>query len=89
MYFTVSQTQYLVVALLGGVVFLVAVAVGFWAWRLTVTRVRDEGQPLEFNDGLREGNRPVPLFVALLAAVIVLWGILYVLAVAGGGLHVQ
>jgi len=92
MYFSLAQSQYLVVALLGGALFLVAVAVAWWGFHLTLRRAREEHQVpsgAEYNDGLREGNRPVPLIILLLAAVILVWGILYVVAVAQGGLNVQ
>lgn len=91
MYFTLSQVQYLALALLGGLLLVLVLVVGYWSFRLSLSR-RDPEQPTEvqeFPDGLSEGNRPMPLFLTLLIVAILVWGVGYVIAVAVGGLHVQ
>jgi ABC-type Fe3+ transport system permease subunit len=92
MYFTLSQKQYLILAVFGGLILLQVLVIGYWSFRLTLSRRRRDQsaeQYREFPDGLREGNRPMPLFVVLLIAVVLVWGVGYVIAVALGGLHVQ
>lgn len=93
MYFTLSQTQYLMVALLGGGLLLLVLGLGYFATVLHFGRSEkdDEGEAEghEFNDGLVEGNRPIPLVIYILAVVIFLWSIYYVIAVAKGVINVQ
>jgi hypothetical protein len=93
MYFSISQTQYLIIALFGGLLVVLILAVGFFSFRLSIFGTRreeeEEEKGHEFPDGLREGHNHVPLFIIFLTAGILLWGILYVLAITRGWIHVQ
>jgi len=91
-YFYLSQTQYLLLGLLGGVLFLLVLILGYFASRFGTKRI-DPDEPAEvtheFSDGLLEGNRPVPIILILLAVIIVLWMAGYVIAISQEWLHVQ
>lgn len=96
MYFTLSQHQYLILTVFGGLLFIQVLVLGYWSYRLSLARRdRHEGETdeteeeREFPDRLREGSRPVPLFIVLLTGAVLIWGVLYVIAVAVGGLNVQ
>ncbi|MBM4047575.1 MAG: hypothetical protein FJ279_20915 [Planctomycetes bacterium] len=88
MYFTLSQIQYLALALLGGLLLVLVLVVGYWSFRLSLSRRDPEepGEVQEFPDGLSEGHRPMPLFITLLIVAILVWGVAYVIAVAVGEL---
>lgn len=90
-YFSLSQFQYLVLAVFGGVLLFLVLAIAYWSYRLGLARHDTDAAKAaaEFNDGLQEGHHPVPLFHIILTAVVLLWGILYVLAVMRGWLDVQ
>jgi len=99
MYFTLTQIQFLVLAVLGGLLLVILVALAYWAWRLSLrkdTETDEEtGKPeaaddsTEFPDGLREGRKPVPLIVTIVFTAILIWAVAYIIAVALGGIHVQ
>ena len=99
MYFTLSQTQYLILSIFGGLLLVAILIIAFWSFRLSLARRRAAGKAesytgadedvLDFSDGIRESKRPMPLFVILLVAAILIWGVAYVLAVALGVLNVQ
>ena len=93
MYFTLSQTQYLVLSLFGGLLVVAIIAVAFFSNRLSLFGSRDEQsdgeEDVKFPDGLREGHGHVPLFIILLTAGILLWGIAYVFAITKGWINVQ
>jgi hypothetical protein len=92
MYFTLSQRQSLVLIVFGGLVLVEILIVAYWSFRLHLARRdRDEtrADTEDFPDGLQQGNQPIPLFLILTIAVLLVWGIGYVVAVALGGLHVQ
>jgi hypothetical protein len=92
MYFTLSQTQYMILAVLGGVLLVIVLVVGYWSFRLSLSRKR-EGDKIadieSFPDGLKEGRQPLPLFITLLILAILIWGVAYVVAVSIGVLNVQ
>ncbi len=95
MYFTLSQIQYLILAVFGGLIMLLIMAVAYWSFKVGLmprseTKPEEENETAhEFNDGLAEGNRPVPLFIILVFLAVLLWGVMYVIAVIGGWIHVQ
>lgn len=90
MYFTLTQKQYLILVLFGGLLMIQILVIGYWSFRLTVRKEKEEdAEGNEFPDGLREGNRPVPLFIVLLTGAVLIWGVAYVIAIALGGLDVQ
>lgn len=93
MYFTLSQQQYLILVVFGGLVFIQVLVIGYWSFRRGAARPERQDEEIEeereFPDGLRETNRPVPLFIVLLTGVVLIWGVLYVIAIAMGGLDVQ
>jgi hypothetical protein len=90
-YFTLSQLQYLILALFGGVLLFILIALGYWSYRLSLTRhdPKRDDRVMDFPDGLQETNRPVPLFMILLICFVLMWGVAYVIAIVGGILHAQ
>lgn len=95
MYFEMSQTQFLGLAILGGLLIVAILVIAFLSHRMNFAR-RGEGQAAElheegeeFPDGLRDGNKPIPLILHLLIAGLLIWGVVYTLAYAYGGLNVQ
>ena len=93
MYFTLTQTQFLMLALFGGVLLVLVVALGYWAWQLSLRRQAappaDEEETEEFADGLKEGHGRIPLIITLVFAAVLIWAVAYVIAVALGGINVQ
>lgn len=97
MYFTVSQMQYFALAVFGGLILLLIIGVAYWSFRLGLRapaepgseREKQEGDAHEFNDGLLEGSRPIPLFTILVFFSVLLWGVMYIIAIIGGWIHVQ
>ena len=90
MYFTLSQEQSVVLIVFGGLLLVLLLITAYWSFQLHLARRKERETPeTEYADGLRESNKPVPLFLILLIVVVLVWGIAYVIAVAFGGLHVQ
>jgi len=93
MYFELSQEQSLVLVVFGGLILIQILVVAYWSSRLNLARRERQDKAStdveEYPDGLGEGNNPIPLFLILVIAVTLVWGIGYVIAVAAGGLHVQ
>ena len=93
MYFTLTQMQFLMLALFGGVLLVLVVALGYWAWQLSLRRqaeaAEEEAETEEFADGLKEGHGRMPLLVTLVFAAVLVWAVAYVIAVALGGINVQ
>lgn len=96
MYFTMSQIQYVGLAILGGLILIAVLAIAYWSHKLNLA-ARREGEPEpeadesgeEFADGLREGHRPIPLVIMILIPVLILWGLGYTLAYALGVFYAQ
>lgn len=96
MYFTMSQTQYLGLAIFGGLIFVAVLAIAYWSYKLHVSSRRTEkdirpaeGGGEEFSDGLQEGHQPMPLILIILIPALIIWGIAYVLAHAFGVFYAQ
>ena len=97
MYFTLTQIQYLMLALFGGLLLVAVIIIGYLSFRLNLAGKRpDEETALDRREPvgddaleLSEGRGPIPLFLTLLIAAFLIWGISYVIAVAMGGLNVQ
>lgn len=96
MYFTLSQIQYIGVAVLGGLILIVVLAVAYWAYKLNLKTLGGESEAVEsesgmheFADGLKEGRRPIPLVIILLIAGLIIWGLGYTLAHAFGVFYAQ
>ena len=96
MYFTLTQMQYLMLAVFGGLLLVLVLVVGYWSYRLTLRRrtgqeAADAEQDVpEAADGaMQEGHKPVPLVIVLLFAATLVWAVAYVIAVALGGINVQ
>ena len=97
MYFTLSQMQYFMISIFGGLLLVLILFLVYWSYRLGTARSRADAEPEEteeagkeeFADGLEESHKPVPLVLTILIAAVLIWGIIYVLAIAMGGLNVQ
>ena len=93
MYFTLSQFQHLMIALFGGLLLMLIIVVGYLSFRLTIRGpqkpVEEERKLYDFPDGLQESEHHIPLFVILLAAGILGWGVFYLIAIGLGWIHVQ
>ena len=99
MYFTLSQIQYLGLALFGGLILIAILAIALWSYRLQVRAGRVETiddeedaaektvEPDEFEH--QEGHRPMPLIVVLLIIGLIVWGIGYTLAHSFGVFYAQ
>ena len=97
MYFTLSQIQYIGLAILGGLIFIVVMAIAYWSHKLNLKAAEeheaesvanaDEGE--EFPEGLREGHKPIPLVIMILIPALIIWGIAYTLAHAFGVFYAQ
>jgi uncharacterized membrane protein len=94
MYFTLTQLQYLMLALFGGLLLVLVLVVSYWSWRLSLKRkaankTAEEEVSTAGEDEVSEGNKPVPLVIVLLFAATLIWAVAYVIAVALGGINVQ
>jgi hypothetical protein len=96
MYFTLSQKQYLILAVFGGLLLVNILVVAYWSFRLSLTRpdpdeeeAEEEFDPDHLEGQVEHKDRPIPLFVILVIAAVILWGFAYVIAVATGGHPVQ
>jgi hypothetical protein len=99
MYFTMSQAQYLGLAIFGGLILIAIVAIGYWSYKLHLARktpgeeqgvtVEPESGDEKYADGMREGHEPVPLLIILLIGIIIVWGVGYTLAHAFGVFYAQ
>ena len=102
MYFTMSQIQYLGLALFGGLILIAVLALAFWSYRLqvragSIERMEEpESEIIEDEDSIQradfehqEGRNPMPLIILLLIIGIVVWGIGYTLAHSFGVFYAQ
>ncbi len=94
MYFTLTQMQYLMLAVFGGLLLVLVLVVGYWSYRLTLRRkaeqeAAEEDVPEAADGAMQEGHKPVPLLIVLLFAATLVWAVAYVIAVALGGINVQ
>lgn len=99
MYFTLTQFQYVGLAIFGGLLVIAIIAIAIWSYRLNLRTVEEqdadseventrEDSP-EFADGLQEGSKPMPLILVLLIAFFIIWGLGYTLAHAFGVFYAQ
>jgi hypothetical protein len=80
-YFTLVQSRHLALSLLGGLLLVTAIAVGYWSFRLSLARRESRPGDLpntEFPDGIQEGREAVPLLVLLLIAGLLIWGTAFI-----------
>ena len=96
MYFTLTQLQYLMLALFGGLLLVLLLVVGYWSYRLTLKQQAeeeadgaDEDAPEAADGAMHEGHKPMPVVIVLLFAAILVWAVAYIIAVALGGINVQ
>jgi len=97
MYFTLTQFQYLGLAIFMGLLVIAVLGIAIWSYRLNMkakanaedSMVTDEQGDHEFADGLREGNNGIPLIIILLITFLILWGVGYTLAHAFGVFYAQ
>ena len=92
MYSLLQQEQSLILILFGGLILVLIIVLAVWSHHLNLARRarrETEQPPAEYPDGLREQNNPVPLFLILVIAAVLIWALIYVIAVGVGGLYVQ
>lgn len=95
MYFNLSQLQLIGLAILGGLIAVAVFAIAFWSHKLNLSsqkkKVGEESaeEVHTFEDGLQEGNKPVPLVIILLVGGLLIWGVGYTLAHAFGVFYAQ
>jgi hypothetical protein len=74
--------EYVTYILLGGVLLTALLWLAVWSRELTFTfRRRSEAEYQEkvheFGDGIREGHRPVPLFLLVTLVLLIAWAVGY------------
>lgn len=79
------QTQYVILAIFGGIILVTFLYIAINTFR-TINQKRDE-HLAEFPEGIKEGNKPIPLFLIILYIAYFLWAIIYVGAVAIWGFN--
>lgn len=95
MYFNLSQLQLTGLALIGGLIVVVIFAIAYWSHKLNLSSRKESEEGIEgeevhtFEDGLQEGNKPLPLVIILLIGGLLLWGVGYTLAHAFGVFYAQ
>jgi hypothetical protein len=102
MYFTLTQFQYVGLAIFGGLLLIAIIAIAVWSYRLNLQSQEGENadspespeigpdeDSVEFQDGFREGHKPMPLILVLIIAFFIIWGLGYTLAHAFGVFYAQ
>lgn len=93
MYFELGQAHFAALAFFGGICFLLIILLGYFAWRLNLSRRQDretltgEADHI-YAEGFQIVNRPIPFILILVILTVVLWGIAYAVLVATGVIDV-
>lgn len=80
------QTQYIILAVFGGVILVTFLYIAINTFR-TIKQKHEKEHVDEFPEGLKEGHKPIPLFLIILYIAYFLWAIIYVGAVAIWGFN--
>jgi hypothetical protein len=83
-FFSVLDTQYAVLLVFLGLIFLVLVSIAFGGYVLPTRKGRRE-EVEEFPEGLRAGNGPLPLLLFFIYLSFIVWAAGYVIVIGIGG----
>ncbi len=80
------QNQYIILAIFGGVVLVTFLYITINTFRI-IKEKNETDHINEFPEGVKEGHKPIPLFLIILYIAYFFWAIIYVGAIAIWGFN--
>ena len=80
--FSLMQWQYVILALFVGVIMVILLFFAFQSRYYRAGKVKKKEEMHEFSDGIKEGDKPIPVFLIVIYILIGIWGLSYIIMVS-------